>query len=123
MSLELYAFAPRPGEDPCATIEALEYEDDLAGRPDAAAAARNERIRIALSAAHPRAREHRTARSISLVDDTLEIYLSRSYAVISVDYGRACDHDRLAADVQHAAHVITIATGWRLVPVFGRVAA
>jgi hypothetical protein len=123
MSLDLYAFAPRPGEDPGATIEALELEDDLSGGLDPVAAARNDRIVVALSAAHPAARELRSARSISLVDDALEIYLSRQYAVISVDYRRARDPDRLAADVQHAAHVITTATGWRLVPSFGRMAA
>ena len=89
MSLDLYAFAPRPGEDPGATIEALELEDDLSGRPDPVAAARNDRIIVALSAAHPAARELRSARSMSLVDDALEIYLSRQYAVISVDYQRA----------------------------------
>jgi hypothetical protein len=114
MSLDLYVFAPRPGEDPSDTIEALELEDDLAARPDPVAAARNDRIIVALSAAHPAAREHRSARSISLVDDALEIYLSRQYAVISIDYRRARDHDRMAADVRHAAFVITTATGWEI---------
>jgi hypothetical protein len=123
MSFDLYAFAPRPGEDPFDTIEELEYEDDVAGECDAVAAARNERIMVALSAAHPAAREHRSARSVSLFDEALEIYLSRQYAVISVVYERARDHDRLAADVQHAAHVITTATGWQLVPLVGRMAA
>jgi len=109
MSLDLYAFNPRPGEHPLATIEALEFEDDLAGRPDADAAARNERILVALGAAHPCAREYRSARSISLVDGGLEIYLSRQYAVISIEPERTRDRD-----VQHAAYVITAATGWQL---------
>jgi hypothetical protein len=113
MSLDLYAFAPRPGEDPLDTIEALEFEDDLAGCPDAVAAARNDRIVVALSAAHPAAREYRSARSISLVGHGLEIYLSRQYAVISIELGRARERD-----VRHAAYVITAATGWQL---FGEV--
>ena len=70
MSFDLYAFT-RPGEDPLDTIEALELEDDVAGRPDPAAAARNGRIIVALSAAHPAAREYRSARSVSLVDGAL----------------------------------------------------
>jgi hypothetical protein len=114
MSFDLYLFTPRAGEDPLDTIERLEFEDDVARRPDPAAAARNDRILVALSAAHPAAREHRSARSVSLVDDVLEIYLSRQYAVISVDYERATDRDRVAADVNYALRVITIATGWQL---------
>jgi hypothetical protein len=114
MSFDLYAFAPRFGDDPSDTIEELEFEDDVARRPDPAALARNDRIVLALSAAHPAAREHRSKRSISLVDEVLEIYLSRQYAAISADYERACDRERLAADAHYAARVITIATGWQV---------
>ncbi len=114
MSFDLYAFAPRFGEDPSDTIERLEMEDDLARRPDPAVIARNDRIIVALSAAHPAAREHRSARSSLLVDELLEIHLSRQYAVISVDYERAADRERLAADALYAARVITIATGWQV---------
>jgi hypothetical protein len=114
MSFDLYAFAPRPDEDPLDTIEALELEDDLAGQPGPAAADRNDRILVALSAAHPAAREYRSARSISLVDNGLEIYLSRQYAVISVDRERPADRERLAAEISYAAFVITTATGWQL---------
>jgi hypothetical protein len=118
MSLDLYAFAPRSGEDPLRTIELLEFEDDLAGRLDPAAAARNERILVALGAAHPCAREYRSARSISLVDGGLEIYLSRQYAVISIEPERVSRRD-----VQHAVYVITAATGWQLVNTDGDAAA
>jgi hypothetical protein len=121
--MDLYLFARRLGEDPADTYDDLESEDGDA-RKDPAARERNDRLLDALQARRPDMRRHRQGRtvafsivsewrSVSLVGDLLEIYLSRQYAVITADYERAGDPDRLAADIQHAVHVITTATGWR----------
>ena len=114
MTLDLFAFAPRLGEDPSDAIERLETEDDVLA-PDPAASARNHRLAAALRAELPGLREHRDRRSLSLVGDVLEIYLSIQYAVFTVDYARAPDRIQLAADAHAAARAITAGTGW---PVF-----
>jgi hypothetical protein len=118
MTLDLYAFAPRPGEDVSDAIERLETEDDLRA-PDAAARARNDRLAAALRATLPRMREHRAGRGLALVGELLELYLSAQYAVVTVDYARAQDRVALSAEAYRAARAITAETGWSVFDAHG----
>jgi hypothetical protein len=122
--MDLYLFARRLGEDPADTYDDLESEDGDA-RKDPAARERNDRLLDALQARRPDMRRHRQGRtvafsivsewrSVSLVGDLLEIYLSRQYAVITADYERADDRAALRADVDDATSIIASVTGWQV---------
>jgi hypothetical protein len=124
MSLDLYLFASRPGEDPADTFDDLENAADDA-KDDPVARERNDRLLDALQARHPEMRRHRSGktvafsivsewRSVSLVGELLSIYLSREYAAITVDYERAEDRAALAIDAYEAARVIASVTSWQV---------
>jgi hypothetical protein len=124
MSVDLYLFAPRLGEDPADTYDDIDNADGDA-KADAAAEERNDRLLDALHARWPEKRRHRSGktvafsivsewRSVSLVGELLAIYLSRQHAAITVDYELAEDRAAVAADAVEAARVLTSMTGWQV---------